>query len=83
MIVICNDRSGKFSIIEDGENLTQTRNLKGVSEFLNEERPEEVEAHIFNGNSISFDLEAKDEEDLTTLIYNRFRKENDYHFNEE
>jgi len=81
MIVICSEQ-GKFAVQENGENLMDTRNLKGISEFLNEERPEEVEAHIFNGNSISFELESRDKEDLTNLIFDRFHKENDYHVEE-
>ena len=77
MITICNGRQGKFTISESGEDLIKNNNLKTISEYLNEERPEEVEAHLFNRNSIKFEMEFRDEEILRNLIFLQFKKEND------
>jgi len=77
MITICNGRQGKFTISESGEDLIKNNNLKTISEYLNEERPEEVEAHLFNRNSIKFEMEFRDEEILKNLIFQQFKRNNE------
>ena len=77
MITICNGRQGKFTISEGDEDLIKNNNLKTISEYLNEERPEEVEAHLFNGNSIKFEMTFRDEEILKNLIFQQFKRNNE------
>jgi hypothetical protein len=76
MILICNEQ-GKFIVSEHGEDLVKSRNLSAISEYLNEERPEEVEAHLFNGNSLKFEIELRDEEILKNLIFQQFKRNNE------
>ncbi|HZJ41762.1 MAG TPA: hypothetical protein VFD51_01975 [Patescibacteria group bacterium] len=82
MIEICSEPSGKIVITEDGEILLKSSSLPTISEYLNEERPEEVEAHIFSGNSFNFDMETREKEMLKELIFQQFRKENDNYFSD-
>ena len=62
-----------FEVLEGGESIFQASKTTRLAQFLNEERPEEVEAHIYNGNAIEIDLEEK--EFFENTLFLQFREE--------
>ena len=80
MLEITDWKNGQTAVIEDGQRLVSSRNLMQIAKFLNEEKPEEVEAHIFSGNSIHFNVSLEKEDFLKNLIHQQFNQEQNIFF---
>ncbi len=80
MLEITDWKNGQTAVIEDGQRLINSQNLIQIAKFLNEEKPEEVEAHIFSGNSIHFNVSLEKEDFLKNMITQQFRQEQNIFF---
>lgn len=82
MLVLTNESFRKISVCEDGEELFKAT-LEGVANYLVEERPEDVEAHIFNGAQFISSLPESEDESLRNLLNLRFQRENNVFYQDE
>lgn len=80
MLEITDWKNGQTAVLEDGQRLISSHNLMQIAKFLNEEKPEEVEAHIFSGNSIHFDITLEKEDFLKSVITQQFHQEQNIFF---
>lgn len=79
MFNIFSNESNVLTIAEEGETIFKSRNVLKIAQFLIEEKPEEVEAFIFNSDHDSFrNLNSIDRNELKELLSNQMFKENNF-----
>lgn len=79
MLNVFSNGTKKLTISDEGEEVFKSENILKIAKFLIDEKPEEVEAFIFNEYHDSFqNLDSTEKTELKEILTNQLFKENNY-----